>query len=56
MVPAPAPLRHSAATGRKVEALAMATAAWFYRKAKVLFAPNQNYARCLRARRAGPVF
>jgi glycosyltransferase involved in cell wall biosynthesis len=34
------PQRHSAATGQKIEDLAMATAAKFYSIAQVLFAPN----------------
>ena len=34
------PERHSAATGQKIEDLAMATAAKFYSVAQVLFAPN----------------
>jgi glycosyltransferase involved in cell wall biosynthesis len=34
------PERHSAATGQKIEDLAMATAAKFYSIARVLFAPN----------------
>jgi len=50
------PLRHSAATGRKVEALAMATAAWFYRKAKVLFAPNPELCALLESKTGRPCF
>ena len=50
------PLRHSAATGRKVEALAMATAAWFYRKAKVLFAPNPELCALLESMTGRPCF
>jgi glycosyltransferase involved in cell wall biosynthesis len=50
------PLRHSAATGRKVEALAMATAAWFYRKANVLFAPNPELCALLESKTGRPCF
>jgi glycosyltransferase involved in cell wall biosynthesis len=41
------PKRHSAATSQKIENLAMSTAAWFYRKAKVLFAPNPELCALL---------
>ncbi|MDR3753486.1 MAG: glycosyltransferase [Terracidiphilus sp.] len=50
------PRRHSAATGRKVEDLAMATAAWFYRKAKVLFAPNPELCALLESKTGRPCF
>jgi glycosyltransferase involved in cell wall biosynthesis len=41
------PNRHSAAAGQKIENLAMSIAAWFYRKAKVLFAPNPELCALL---------
>ncbi len=41
------PKRHSAAAGQKIENMALATAAWFYRKAEVLFAPNPELCALL---------
>ncbi len=41
------PKRHSAAAGQKIENHALAIAAWFYRKAKVLFAPNPELCALL---------
>ena len=50
------PKRHSAATGQKIEDLALATAAWFYRKAKVLFAPNRELCALLERSTGRPCF
>jgi glycosyltransferase involved in cell wall biosynthesis len=50
------PKRHSAAAGQKVENLALATAAWFYRKAKVLFAPNPGLCALLERSTGRPCF
>ncbi len=41
------PRCHSAAASQKIESLALAIAAWFYRKAKVLFAPNPELSALL---------
>jgi len=43
MLPEPA----SAATGQKIEDLALATIGWFYRWAQILFAPNHELCRLL---------
>ena len=50
------PPRHSAATGRKIEDLAMATAAWFYSAAQVLFAPNPELCALLESNTGRPCF
>jgi glycosyltransferase involved in cell wall biosynthesis len=50
------PMRHSAATGRKIEDLAMATAAWFYSAAQVLFAPNPELCTLLESNTGRPCF
>jgi glycosyltransferase involved in cell wall biosynthesis len=50
------PKRRSAATGQKIENLALATAAWFYRKAKVLFAPNPELCALLERSTGRPCF
>ena len=50
------PNRHSAAAGQKIETLALATAAWFYRKAKVLFAPNPELCALLERSTGRPCF
>jgi glycosyltransferase involved in cell wall biosynthesis len=50
------PLRHSAATGRKIEDLAMATAARFYSVAQVLFAPNPELCALLESNTGRPCF
>jgi glycosyltransferase involved in cell wall biosynthesis len=50
------PKRHSAATGQRIEDLALATAAWFYRKAKVLFAPNPELCNLLERSTGRPCF
>jgi glycosyltransferase involved in cell wall biosynthesis len=50
------PKRHSAAAGGKIEDLAMAAAAWFYRKAKVLFAPNPELCALLERSTGRPCF
>jgi glycosyltransferase involved in cell wall biosynthesis len=50
------PKRHSAATGRKIENLAMATAAWFYSAAQVLFAPNPELCALLESNTGRPCF
>jgi len=41
------PRRLSAGTGQKIEDLSMAAFAWFYSKAKVLYAPNPELCRLL---------
>ena len=50
------PKRHSATAGCKIENLALATAAWFYRKAKVLFAPNPELCALLERSTGRPCF
>jgi glycosyltransferase involved in cell wall biosynthesis len=50
------PQRYSAATGKKIENLALAIAAWFYRKAKVLFAPNPELCALLESNTGRPCF
>jgi glycosyltransferase involved in cell wall biosynthesis len=50
------PLRQSAATGRKIEDLAMATAARFYSAAQVLFAPNPELCALLESNTGRPCF
>ncbi len=50
------PKRRSAAAGQKIEDLALATAAWFYRKAKVLFAPNPELCAMLESHTGRPCF
>jgi glycosyltransferase involved in cell wall biosynthesis len=50
------PRRHSAAASQKVENRAMAIAAWFYRKAKVLFAPNPELCALLESNTGRPCF
>ncbi|MGB8846851.1 MAG: glycosyltransferase [Terracidiphilus sp.] len=50
------PERHSAAAGQKIENLALAIAAWFYRKAKVLFAPNPELCALLECNTGRPCF
>ncbi len=50
------PRRHSAAAHRKIENLALATAAWLYRKAKVLFAPNPELCALLERSTGRPCF
>ena len=50
------PNRHSAAAGQKIENLALATAAWFYKKAKVLFAPNPELCALLERSTGRPCF
>lgn len=50
------PRRNSDATGEKIETLALATAAWFYRKAKVLFAPNPELCALLESKTGRPCF
>ncbi len=50
------PKRRSAAAGQKIENLALATAAWIYRKAKVLFAPNPELCALLERSTGRPCF
>ncbi len=50
------PGRHSAATGRKIEDRALAMAAWFYRKAEVLLAPNPELCTLLESKTGRPCF
>jgi phosphatidylinositol alpha 1,6-mannosyltransferase len=50
------PKRHSAAAGQKIENMALATVAWFYRKAKVLFAPNPELCALLERSTGHPCF
>jgi len=50
------PRRHSAATGQMIEKLALAIAAWFYRKARVLFAPNPELCALLERSTGRPCF
>jgi glycosyltransferase involved in cell wall biosynthesis len=50
------PTRQSAATGRKIENRALAIAAWFYRKAEVLFAPNTELCALLQSHTGRPCF
>ncbi len=50
------PRRHSAAAGQKIENHALAIAAWFYRKAKVLFAPNPELCALLESSTGRPCF
>jgi glycosyltransferase involved in cell wall biosynthesis len=50
------PRRYSAATGRKIEDLAMATAARFYSAAQVLFAPNSELCTLLESNTGRPCF
>ena len=50
------PPRHSAATGRKIENLALATAARFYSAAQVLFAPNPELCALLESNTGRPCF
>jgi phosphatidylinositol alpha 1,6-mannosyltransferase len=50
------PLRHSAAGGRKIEDLVMATVARFYSAAKVLFAPNPELCALLESNTGRPCF
>jgi glycosyltransferase involved in cell wall biosynthesis len=50
------PKRHSAAAGQKIENLALSTTAWFYRKAKVLFAPNPELCALLERSTGRPCF
>ena len=50
------PVRHSAATGRKIEDLTMATAARFYSAAQVLFAPNPELCALLESSTGRPCF
>lgn len=50
------PKQHSAATSQKIENRAMAVAAWFYRKAKVLFAPNPELCALLESNTRRPCF
>jgi len=50
------PRRHSAATCRKIEDLAMATAARFYSAARVLFAPNPELCALLESNTGRPCF
>jgi glycosyltransferase involved in cell wall biosynthesis len=50
------PLRQSAATSRKIENLAMATAARFYSAAQVLFAPNPELCALLESKTGRPCF
>ncbi|HKN20113.1 MAG TPA: glycosyltransferase [Terracidiphilus sp.] len=50
------PRRHSAATRRKIEDLAMATSARFYSMAQVLFAPNRELCVLLERNTGRPCF
>jgi glycosyltransferase involved in cell wall biosynthesis len=50
------PRRHSAAAGQRIENRAMAIAAWFYRRAKVLFAPNPELCALLENNTGRPCF
>jgi glycosyltransferase involved in cell wall biosynthesis len=50
------PKRHSATAGQRIEDLALATAAWFYRKAEVLFAPNPELCALLERSTGRPCF
>ena len=50
------PKRHLAAAGQKIENLALATVAWLYRKAKVLFAPNPELCALLESSTGRPCF
>lgn len=50
------PRRHAAAAGQKIESRVLATAAWFYRKAKVLFAPNPGLCALLQRSTGRPCF
>ena len=50
------PERYSAAASRKIENRAMAIAAWFYRKAEVLFAPNPELCALLESHTRRPCF
>lgn len=50
------PKQHSAATGQKIEDLALATAARFYSMAEVLFAPNPELCALLESNTGRPCF
>jgi glycosyltransferase involved in cell wall biosynthesis len=50
------PKRHSAAAAQKIENRALAIAAWFYRKASVLFAPNPELCALLGSNTGRPCF
>lgn len=50
------PKNHSAATGQKIENIAMAAVARFYSTAKVLFAPNPDLCRQLEESTGRPCF
>lgn len=50
------PRQQSAATGQRIEDLAMATAAWFYSAAEVLFAPNPELCALLESNTGRPCF
>lgn len=50
------PRQHSAATGQKIEDLALATAARFYSMAQVLFAPNPELCALLESNTGRPCF
>jgi phosphatidylinositol alpha 1,6-mannosyltransferase len=52
----PLPKRHSAAASQRIENRALAIAAWFYRKAKVLFAPNPELCALLKHSTGRPCF
>ncbi len=50
------PKRHSTSASQKIEDRAMAIAAWFYRKAEVLFAPNLELCALLESHTGRPCF
>ena len=50
------PKRHSEAVSQKIENRAMTIAAWFYRKARVLFAPNPELCALLDRSTGRPCF
>lgn len=48
------PRRQAESGARRIEELMLATIAWFYRQARVLFAPNPDLCRLLEARTGRP--